>query len=151
MKKYTIFDLDGTLADCEHRLTYIRNGQRNWAKFHAGIPDDGVIEAVAMIYRTMIADPDMRVILLTGRNESDREITENWLYKHKLTGYDMLLMKQKPHAKDVEQKGAALDMLVHMYGQMPMAVFEDRPRVVKMWNERGVFVFDVAQGETEAG
>lgn len=149
MKPYVIFDLDGTLADCEHRVKHVRDGNRNWAAFHAGIPDDGVMEPVAMIYRTMVANPDMRVFLLTGRNESDREITENWLYKHKLTGYDALHMKQKPHMKDTEQKGAVLDMLVHTYGQMPVAVFEDRPRVVKMWNERGVFVFDVAQGATE--
>jgi len=39
-----------------------------------------------------------------------------------------------------------LDQIVVDFGRKPDIVFDDRPRVVKMWRENGVFVADVYQG-----
>lgn len=145
--RYVIFDLDGTLTDCEHRLHHIRSKPRRFDRFERDIPLDGVIEAVAGIYRRFVADPDVTVILLTGRNETSRGTTEQWLTDNDLTGYDALYMKEESFMQDVVQKEGVLDALIARYGGMPEMVFEDRARVVEMWKRRGVFVLNVDQTE----
>ena len=37
-----IFDIDGTVANIDHRLDYVRSHPKNWNAFDAGIPNDGV-------------------------------------------------------------------------------------------------------------
>ena len=147
--KLVIFDIDGTLADCEHRLHHIRSKPRRFDRFERDIPHDTVILAVANIYRRLVADPSVTVLLLTGRNESARYETEKWFVDNDLVGYDRLFMKPsgKSFMPDTEQKENVLDQVIHLYGQAPDAVFEDRARVVKMWKKRGVFVINVDQGD----
>jgi hypothetical protein len=143
--KLVIWDIDGTLANCEHRLGYVRSKPKNWAAFEAGIPHDTVLEKPAFLYRMMVQNPNITVILLTGRNETSRPETEKWLADNDLGGYDKLHMKPKSHVKDTDQKEAVLDAVIAEYGHMPCAVFEDRARVVAMWKRRGLFVFNVDQ------
>lgn len=45
-----VFDIDGTLANIEHRLDYVRSKPKNWKAFDAGIPNDKVNEPVAAIF-----------------------------------------------------------------------------------------------------
>jgi FMN phosphatase YigB (HAD superfamily) len=33
--KAILFDVDGTLANCEHRVHHVQNGNRDWNKFFA--------------------------------------------------------------------------------------------------------------------
>jgi hypothetical protein len=46
-------------------------------------------------------------------------------------------------------KRELLDDVVADYGKKPDMVFEDRPRVVKMWRDNGIFVFDVKQKDED--
>lgn len=154
----TIFDIDGTLCNCEHRMHHIkpefardpvtgRKNQRRYDLFHQACVDDTVIEPVATIYRRFVLDPDVRVVLLTGRPMSARYHTEQWFARHNLIGYDALYTKPagQDMLADVDSKAQAADQIEQEFG-MPIAmVFEDRDRVVKMWKQRGTFVFDVAQ------
>jgi hypothetical protein len=118
--------------------------ENNWPMFVAESVHDPVLEPVARIFKTMVADPDTTVILLTGRNEDNRKVTENWLSSNDLTGYDALIMKQTQHMTDVVQKRAALQFITSHWGR-PDMVFDDRPGVVAMWQDEGVFIFNVAQ------
>ena len=43
MSKCYIFDLDGTLADCAHRLHHIQKEQKDWKAFFAAVGADIVI------------------------------------------------------------------------------------------------------------
>jgi hydroxymethylpyrimidine pyrophosphatase-like HAD family hydrolase len=38
------FDIDGTLANIEHRLDYVRSKPKNWKAFDSGIPNDVVFK-----------------------------------------------------------------------------------------------------------
>jgi phosphoglycolate phosphatase-like HAD superfamily hydrolase len=147
--KLVIWDIDGTLADVEHRVGFVRNHPKNWAAFEAGIPHDGVLSQTAFLYRQMVQNPNITILLLTGRNESSRAITEKWLTENDLNGYDRLFMKSKSHMKDTDQKEAVLDAVIAEFGHAPCAVFEDRARVVSMWKRRGVFVFNVDQENSD--
>lgn len=140
------FDIDGTLADCRHRLHYVRTKPKNWAAFDAGIPHDTLIQSTAEVFRQMI-DAGHAVILATGRNEASRVATETWLANNRLRGYLKIYMRADgDYRADDIVKGEMLEQIIADYGQKPDMWFDDRPRVVKAIRSQGVFVFDVYQG-----
>jgi hypothetical protein len=147
------FDLDGTLADIEHRLGFVRSKPKNWPAFDAGIPNDAVNLPVASIFRTMTLseiEGAYTVILASGRNERSRSNTEEWLVKNHLVGYEKLYMrKADDYRSDDIVKDEIIDEIVADYGKLPDMWFDDRPRVVRAVRKRGIFVFDVYQGEED--
>ena len=139
------FDVDGTLADVSHRVHFWRESPKNWDKFKSEMVNDTPIEQICHISREMYSGGH-HVILCTGRGEDTRDMTEDWLSKHGIT-FDALYMRaEKDYRSDDIVKKELLDQIVFDWGQKPDIVFDDRPRVVKMWREKGVFVADVYQG-----
>jgi hypothetical protein len=59
------------------------------------------------------------------------------------------MRKEGDYRSDDIIKKELLDEIVADFGKVPNIVFDDRPRVVKMWRENGVFVADVYQGEED--
>lgn len=144
-----VFDIDGTLANIKHRLDYVRSKPKNWKAFDAGIPNDKVNDPVAEVFRQMVEEGH-HVILASGRNERSRQATEDWLSKNSLNGYEKLYMRKADDFRsDDIVKQEILDQIVLDYGKKPDMVFDDRPRVVKMWRDNGIFVFNVYQGEED--
>jgi hypothetical protein len=140
------FDLDGTLANIEHRLGYVRSKPKNWKAFDAGIPNDTVNLPVATVFDAMVKH-NHDIILASGRSERSRLATENWLRKHGMTGYDRLYMRKADDFRsDDIVKNEIIDEIVADYGKLPDLWFDDRPRVVRAVRARGIFVFDVYQG-----
>lgn len=145
-----VFDIDGTLANCEHRLGYIQNKPKNWAAFDAGIPNDTVISKVAEVFHSL-KNAGNKIIFVTGRNERNRDATATWLQANDLWSYTSKLYMRKADdfRSDDIVKREILDEIVVDFGRKPDMVFEDRPRVVRMWREAGIFAFDVHQGEED--
>ena len=148
-----IFDIDGTVANCDHRLHHLdrkdefgRKRKRRFDLFEKEIPYDSPILPVINIYKRFVDDPNVTVILLTGRNEKTRADTEKWFTDHGLDGYDALYMKsrEKYSEPDTTQKAEQYEEIVAKYGPVAM-VFEDRGRMITKWREMGVFVLDVNQ------
>lgn len=143
------FDIDGTLANINHRLDYVRSKPKNWPAFEAGIPNDAVNNAVATVMCNT-ASWGHTIILASGRNERSRIATQDWLRKHHLDVYEKLYMRAADDFRsDDVVKREILDEIVADYGKKPDMVFDDRPRVVKMWRDAGVFVFDCYQGHED--
>lgn len=144
-----VFDIDGTLANIEHRLDYVRSKPKNWKAFDAGIPNDKVNEPVAEVFDAMVMGGHT-VILASGRNERVRIATQDWLRKNSFSSYDKLYMRKADDFRnDSIVKREMLDEIVADYGKKPDMVFDDRPRVVNMWRDAGIFVFDVYQGKED--
>lgn len=145
-----VFDLDGTLANIEHRLGFVRSKPKNWPAFDAGIPNDKVNEPVAEVFRTLKAAGN-QVIFASGRSDITRAATVAWLDKHGFWDADSRLYMRKAgdYRSDDIVKEEILDEIVKEYKKLPDMVFDDRPRVVKMWRRYGIFVFDVYQGEED--
>ena len=75
IKKQTIiFDVDGTIADVEHRRHFV-NGNNDWQSFRAETVNDTPVQWVCDIAKRFIAQGD-QVAFFSARNESEREITE---------------------------------------------------------------------------
>ena len=143
------FDIDGTLANIEHRLGYVRSKPKNWKAFDAGIPNDKVNYPVASVFWSL-ANPNNEVVLASGRNERSRQATVDWLRKHSLDNYAKLYMRKADDFRsDDIVKQEILDEIIADYGRKPDMVFDDRPRVVNMWRDAGIFVFDVYQGKED--
>jgi len=145
-----VFDLDGTLCNIEHRLGYVRTKPKNWAAFDAGIPNDRVNEPVAKVYWSFLASGNHDIILASGRSERSRAATEEWISVNLISGYQKLYMrKADDYRSDDIVKNEIIDEIVADYGKLPDLWFDDRPRVVKAVRARGIFVFDVYQGEED--
>lgn len=144
-----VFDIDGTLANIEHRLDYVRSKPKNWKAFDAGIPNDAVNPYVAEAFHSL-KDAGHAVILASGRNERSRAATEQWFADNGLRGWQKLYMRKADDFRsDDIVKREILDEIVADYGKKPDMVFDDRPRVVRMWREEGIFVFNVYQGDED--
>ena len=155
MKTLAVFDLDGTLADAGHRLHFInpmpprdpetgKKRKKNFKAFHDACDQDGVFEDVAFEFREGVADPDITVIILTGRPEAYRSKTERWLEEKGLTGYDELIMKSGDQSvPDFIQKAKAADEIEERHGMSIDIAYDDRKRIINMWKERGTYVVDV--------
>lgn len=143
-----VFDIDGTLAKIDHRLHHIKSKPKDWTAFDKAIVDDEVNEPVASILFAMYRSRHT-ILLASGRNERSRGKTEKWLASHGLNLYNKLYMRPKMDFRcDSVVKKEILDQISQDYGK-PDMVFDDRPRVVNMWRENGIFVFDVYQGKED--
>lgn len=91
-----VFDIDGTVADCTHRLDLIdkrihpRAKDRDYNRFFEELSHDAPIEYMVSLCRTLIAasyelENYGSVVFLTGRPERTREATVDWLNEHNLT------------------------------------------------------------------
>lgn len=145
-----VFDIDGTLANIEHRLDYVRSKPKNWKAFDAGIPNDSVNYPVAEMFWALDATDQHTIVLASGRNERSRQATEDWLRKNSLNAYEKLYMRKADDFRsDDIVKQEILDQIIADYGKKPDMVVDDRPRVVRMWRDNGIFVFNVYQGEED--
>jgi len=144
-----VFDIDGTLANIEHRLDYVRSKPKNWKAFDAGIPNDVVNPNVAEVFDAMIM-AGHNVILASGRSERSRIATQDWLRKNGFSMYQKLYMRAADDFRsDDIVKQEILDEIIDDYGRKPDMVFDDRPRVVRMWRDNGIFVFNVYQSDKD--
>lgn len=148
-----IFDLDGTLADCEHRRHYVdcrikdvTNWKPNWKKFFEECDKDKPIEPVVRLLQMYCETHEVEV--WSGRCESVREITEDWFdsYTYNLVDTHFKL-KMRPigdNTPDDQLKEKWLKEALEK-GYQIEAVFDDRKKVVEMWRRNGIFVFDCNQ------
>lgn len=140
--KTVIFDLDGTLCDIEHRLHFVKDGNKDWDGFYAACVDDlpkpSIIELALMC-----EDARHRIIISTGRSEDVREQTVLWLAKHGVP-YDELIMRPRAsYIPDQAMKKAWLDQGKFGHKDDILFVVEDRDRMVKMWRDQGLTCLQV--------
>jgi len=139
-----IFDLDGTLADCTHRLHFINNGKKDWPAFFAACKDDAPIHH--MIELCAELEVSGRIVICSGRSDVVRDDTMRWLIENGLSPDLLMMRKQGDHRPDHVVK---LEMLTDLRAMNynPTMAFDDRDQVVKMWRENGVPCAQVAPGD----
>lgn len=144
MRRCYVFDIDGTLADCSHRLHYIHpRPAKDWRAFFAACDQDEPIEH--MIDLAYALYETAHVVIVSGRSDECKEKTEAWLSKHGVI-YDAIYMRKAgDHRDDDVLKSELLDQML-ADGWRPIMAFDDRDRVVKTWRSRGVPCAQVAEG-----
>lgn len=147
-KHWVVFDIDGTLADCGHRLQYAQ--AKLWEEFHERCLDDPVIINIADLMIQMSIS-GKSIILLTGRPEKYRVMTEAWLEKASLKQfYDELIMR--PDDNFVQDGPMKCDLLEMRFGSQEDVlsniwfVVDDRETVVEALRNYGLTVLQPAAG-----
>ena len=145
MKKVVIFDVDGTIADVEHRRHFV-NGNNDWDSFRKETVNDTPVQWVCDIAKRHISQGD-EVAFFSARNESEREITEKQISQWIGDGHKgVFLRPDGDYRCDAEFKSELADRFEDIGGQIDL-VYDDRNKVVDMWRQRGTTVVQVADGD----
>jgi hypothetical protein len=142
--KTVIFDLDGTLADINHRLHHIKGDNKNWNSFFADcvhdVPKPAIIELAAMC-----DDAGHRVIISSGRSEAVRAETVKWLEDQGVIYAQLHMRPDNCYIKDTALKNAWLNQGVFGPIDDILFVVEDRDSLVQMWRGAGLICLQVEQ------
>ena len=138
-------DIDGTLANLDHRLHFVKDGKKDWGKFFKACKDDLVYEDVRGLIETEF-EAGTEIVLCSGRPEDYRKETEEWLAKHNIP-YTSLQMRPKLNYKSDDITKAML----YRYQIKPFYdvkyVVDDRNSVVNKWRAMGLSCFQIRPGD----
>lgn len=133
-----ICDIDGTIA---------LRGNRGPHDHDSSMEDAVNWPVVQIINQFMLYE--YRMILVSGRDEQYRDVTEYWLRAHALFPHkpDALLMRPRGdnRADEIVKREIYERQIKGKYSVR--AVFDDRNKVVKMWRELGLLCLQVAEGD----
>jgi len=172
-KDFVIVDIDGTLANGEHRKHYIRSFgckcgaiskelcviegcgasafKKDWDAFHDHVDRDTVIEPIAELVKQFDI-LGYYIIMCSGRwldkgNETQGVScgikTEDWLEKHKIPYRHLFMRNGGDSREDSVIKQEILELLPK---ERIAWVLDDRDRVVSMWRRNGLTCLQVAEG-----
>lgn len=157
-----IFDIDGTLADATHRLHLIKDPTfwvhlaeakpltPDWESF---LSDEQVARDTPILHTWRILwalmDTGYRPLFITGRSETSREMTWDWLNRHDRSfdhNYNRLFMRAKGDRRPSHETKQDCLMEARSQGYNPTLVFEDRADDAAMWRRNGLLCMHVAEG-----
>ena len=142
-----LFDLDGCLANGDHRLHHIQKTPKDWTSYFAACGNDEPIHHMIKLLTDVWSDTDF--FILTGRSDEVRAETMAWLRKHlhwpELPEDGVFMRKAGDHRPDDVIKMEMLAM-VRAMGYEPIMAFEDRDRCVAAYRAAGIPCLQVAPG-----
>lgn len=152
-KPLYIFDLDGTLADIEHRKHMLeeKDDPNRWRRFYAACDKDSPCAAVISTMNCLRFAGN-EVWIFSGRSNEVRAKTVDWLCEHTAfmrheLDVALTMRDEGDYTADDELKRQWLENMLVDDRRRLVAVFDDRNRVVEMWRANGVPCFQVAPGE----
>lgn len=128
-----IFDIDGTIAHT--------NGKRDILDYAKVIDDDIDVNTVDLLRKLA---KTTEIIFLTGREESCKHETLEWIMKNNLPFTRLFMRPEKDFRKDTEVKAEIYEDEIKNKWNI-LGVFEDRVQVCKMWHKLGLKVYQVNQ------
>ncbi len=148
MSDCVIVDIDGTLADCHHRRRHINRSPKDWNKFLSPdlVAKDKLIAPVARLVNELVGNNT--IIYASGRPDSLRETTMDWLISHDLWfhPYELYMRRRGDMRSDVVVKREIL-RYIRADGFVPWLTIDDRSSVVAMWRDEGLTCLQVADGD----
>lgn len=138
-----VFDLDGTLCNINHRLHYIQQEKKDWDSFFEACDSDSPRMPIVRLCRSL-AMFNM-VIYVTGRRESTRKKTLDWLKLWNLPcdPNGLYMRGDGDYRPDHIIKPELVGNLLRKID----IVFEDRTAVVEAWRKLGITCLQVTDGD----
>lgn len=139
-----IFDLDGTLANVEHRLHYIKREKPNWTMFNECCLNDKPIVPVVNMAR-LLSDTH-HIVICSGRmaTKSVSDKTQKWLKLNHISYSALYMRSEGDFRSDHIIKEECYNDIFLKY--VIDGVFDDRKTVVDMWRSKGLICYQVAEG-----
>jgi hypothetical protein len=139
-----IVDVDGTIANIDHRLHLLKEEGDHWSKFFSGMAGDSVNNWCKELIEHMKGD--YGILLVSGRPDNFRTVTEGWLNDNNIS-YDGLYMRQAGDRRPDSQikQDIYLNNIKETFDVL--FVVDDRKAVVDMWRSLGLTVLHCAVGD----
>lgn len=138
MTNCIIVDIDGTLADCTHRLHYISGQKRDYDAFFSNVKHDGLIKQTKTAINAF--RDDYSVIIVSGRSDRCKDDTVAWLHDNGIAYDEIHMRRDGDHRQDSIVKEEILTDLLDRGYEVFCAV-DDRPQVLAVWHKYGIFTF----------
>jgi hypothetical protein len=133
--KAHIYDVDGTLANVDPYLHYVRGPNKDYDAFHeASINALPNIEVLEMLNNSV--SDEYSVIIVTSRKEKYRGLTSMWLAKNKIVSHALFMRADNDNRPDYEAKKDMLDKITELW-DVTHAV-DDNPNVIKLWEDNKI-------------
>jgi len=144
IKNVIICDLDGTLANIDHRREFLIGEKKDWKSFKR--PENIYRDEVNVWCLDILKGMESLgyfVIFVSGRFEESREITQQWLKdKCGRDGRDPLYMRPDgDYRPDLEIKRQIFKEFLAR--ERIAFVLDDREQCVDMWREEGLICLAV--------
>ena len=141
-----IFDVDGTLMNVDHRRHHVEQKPRDFDAFRREMVNDTPNEEVVMMAK-LLKEAGHHIIIATGRLVKDKLLTLTQL-KDAGVEYDATFFRavEDEYKPDHMVKEQMLEDM-KQFGYNPTIAFDDRDRVVDMWRQNGLRVFQVDRGD----
>ena len=138
-------DLDGTLCDILHRRHLVRGeGRKDWNGFFKEMVNDPVNWPVMDLLKNF--SKSHGVAYCSGRPDNWRKETEQWLEDNSAPRGSLFMRPRNDSRPDNIVKEIILDFEVLTRFDVYFCL-DDRDQVVKMLRDRGLTVFQVAEGD----
>ena len=141
--KTIIFDLDGTLANIDHRRHFVEGPKKDWNSFFEACDKDTPNFQIVWLFNVLQLNYIGDIEVWSGRSEDVRTKTIEWLLKNRLYPAKIRMRKSGDFRADEILKKEWLD---EVGPENVKLVFDDRDKVVKMWRDNGVTCCQVAPG-----
>lgn len=145
MTKVIVFDIDGTIADIEHRRHFVRSKPRNWPAFNRAMVHDTPYPDIIWLFNVLKA-AGCTMLIASGRGSEDRAKTETWLANNGIVYEKLYMRPAKDSRADNIIKAEIIEQIRTEYGE-PYLWFDDRNQVVDAIRAAGVRVLQVAPGD----
>ena len=135
-KPIIIVDVDGTVADGEHREKLLEGEKKDWKAYYALLYLDTPI--VSIIDRVNEMADTHTILIVSGRPDTYQHGTLKWLREVAKVKFDYFFQRAgNDKREDSIIKKEILDKLPK---EKIVLVLDDRPRVCRMWEAEGLNV-----------
>lgn len=148
-------DIDGTISDPTARLHYVKEPEdeeekktwtKDWKSFFMEMENDPVRELTQNLLMRFHTE-GKKIIFMSARPEMYKEITLRWLSKNFLTfAYTLIMRPTGDKRPDTEVKKEMFNTYFKDKSVIH-AVIDDRPSIIRVWQEMGLNVLDVGNGK----
>ena len=150
-KNIVVVDIDGTIAKVGDRLKYLQQEKKDWDSFYEHCDEDEPIEDMVRLVSDFY-EWGYNIVFCTGRRESVREKTRDWIKDNLYMEYqyDLLMRKDKDWRHDTEVKPELLAKWMWCNKVEPSDIYlilEDRDSMVAKWRELGYRCLQVSEGK----
>ena len=147
MKKAIIMDIDGTLANNEHRKDLAI--QKRWDEFTAQSGTDEPFQFALDILELAMAK-GWTILFVTGRSDKYSAVTSLWLHSKagmsNSVDFRLFMRKAGDNREDTIIKDEIFENEIRGKFDVQFAL-DDRTRIVKMWRAKGIITLQVAEGD----
>ena len=149
MDEIIICDIDGTIANIDHRRPHVMGKKKDYKSFYAKQSEDTLIETTADILTAITLCDGYPLIFVSGRPEKYRKLTERWL-EEKLSKHVLMVIGLLMRPDDDNRSDAIVKEEIYLNQIKPhysvFMVLDDRNKVVEMWRKHGLVCHQVADG-----